>query len=210
MSWSQLLPDTADLYERAAMEGAEAQLPIPIRELVDPATTTPAFLPFVAVHNGVKLWFDDWSLARKRQMAAEANQLADLVGTRPGLVRFLGYVDAQLISTIAHPRRFVLGWSAIGRERLVFPAFTARYLIKLRLKRHRAGTVLGRGAIGRHALVPVDLEPIRRAKIAAVVSKSPATQYTASFSWRRRPTFGDGISFGAGHRFGDFVDRFSL
>lgn len=207
MSWSQLLPDTADLYERAAMEGAEAQLPIPIRELVDPATTTPAFLPFVAVHNGVKLWFDDWSLARKRQMAAEANQLADLVGTRPGLAGFLGYVDAQIVATVAHPRRFTLGRSAVGRERLVFPAFTARYLLKVRTARPIAAMRLGRGALGLHGAVAVSREPLRRARIAASVAKAPATQYTVTFAWRRRVTF-DEMAFGL--PFDAFTDRSRL
>ena len=206
MKWSELLPETADHYERVTMDAAQGELPVPLRQLVNPATTTPAFLPFVAVHEGVKLWFDDWSEARKRQMAADW-QLPDLIGTREGLRRFLGYVDAELISAVAHPRRFVLGRSAVGVQPLQFPAFTARYLIKVSLKRHRRGQVLGRGALGRQALVPVDLEPIRRAKIAATVSKGPGTQYTATFAHRRRPTF-DEMEFGM--PFDPFIDRTSL
>lgn len=206
MSWSLLLPETSGPGEWAAMEGAEAELPIPIRTIVDPASTTTGFLPFVAVHNGVKLWFDDWSLARKRAITADW-ELPDLIGTRPGLQRFLAYVDATLISAVAHPRRFVLGRSALGVQPIQFPSFTARYLIKVGLKRHRCGLVLGRGAWGRHALVPVNLEPIRRAKIAATVSKGPGTQYTATFAYRRRPTF-DEMQFGMG--FDDFIDRTSL
>ncbi|MGO4287551.1 phage tail protein [Bosea sp. TAB14] len=206
MSWSLLLPDTSGAYEWATMEGAEAQLPIPIPQLVDPASTTLPFLPFVAVHNGVKLWFDDWSEARKRAMAADW-ELPDLVGTRIGLRRFLAYVDAELISAVAHPRRFVAGLSAVGVQPLQFPAFTARYLFKVRLLRHVRGCVTGRGTAGNHAAVPVDLEPIRRAKIAATVSKGPGTQYTATFAHRRRPRF-DEMQFGMG--FDDFIDRTSL
>lgn len=206
MSWSLLLPETSGPGEWAAMEGAEAELPIPIREIVDPASTTTAFLPFVAVHNGVKLWFDDWSLARKRAMAADW-ELPDLIGTRPGLRRFLGYVDATLISAVAHPRRFVAGQSAVGVQPLQFPAFTARYLIKVGLIRHRRSCVASRAALGKHALVPVSLEPVRRATIAATVSKGPGTQYTATFAHRRRPTF-DEMQFGMG--FDDFIDRTSL
>jgi len=209
LRWSDLLPETADIYERVVMDSAQAVLPIPIRELVSPATTTLAFLPFVAVHEGVKLWFDDWTEARKRQMAADW-ELADLIGTRSGLRRFLAYVDAQVISAVAHPRRFVAGRSAVGIQPLQFPAFTARYLIKVGLRRHVRSLVAGRGAAGLHGAVLVDREPIRRAKIAAAVSKGPGTQYTATFAHRRRATFGDGISFGAGHHFGDFVPRISL
>lgn len=206
MSWAQLLPDTTGPYEWATMEGAEAQLPVPIRQLVDPASTTMPFLPFVAVHNGVKLWFDDWGEDRKRAMAADW-ELPDLVGTRIGLRRFLAYVDAELISAVAHPRRFVAGLSAVGVQPLQFPAFTARYLFKVGLRRHVRGCVVGRGAAGKHAAVPVDLEPIRRAKIAATVSKGPGTQYTATFAHRRRPRF-DEMQFGMG--FDDFIDRTSL
>lgn len=206
MSWSDRLPDTASLYERAVMDAAEAVLPIPVRELVDPAQTTLAFLPFVAVNEGVKLWFDDWTEARKRQMAADW-QLHDLIGTREGLRRFLAYVDAELISAVAHPRRFVLGRSALGIQPLQFPAYTARYLVKVGLKRHRRSFVLGRSALGKHALVPVGREPIRRAKIAATVAKGPATQYTATFAHRRRPTF-DEMEFGM--PFDPFIDRTSL
>lgn len=206
MSWSELLPETADFYERATMEGAEAVLPVPLRQLVDPTATTPAFLPFVAVHNGVQLWFDDWSEARRRQMAADW-ELADLVGTRIGLRRHLAYVDSQLISSVAHPRRFVAGLSAVGVQPLQFPIFTARYLIKVGLRRHIRSCVASRSALGKHALVPVNLEPIRRAKIAATVSKGPGTQYTATFAHRRRPRF-DEMQFGMG--FDEFIDRTSL
>lgn len=210
MNWSELPPDTTGHYERATLDAAQAVLPVPLRELVNPATTTPAFLPFVAVHEGVKLWFDDWSEARKRQIAAAWPQLSDLIGTRPGLVGLLAYVDATLLSTMAHPRRFVIGRSTLDREPLAFPAYRARYLIKVGLKRHKRAFVIGRSALGRGAFTGVDGEPIRRARIAATVAKGPATQYLATFQWRRRPTFGDAISFGAGHHFGDFLDRESL
>ncbi|MGO4735983.1 phage tail protein I [Bosea sp. 2KB_26] len=209
LRWSELLPDTVDLYERTVMDAAQDTVPIPIRQIVDPAQTPVAFIPFLAVHNGVKLWFDDWSEARKRQMIADW-ELPDLIGTRLGLRRYLAYVDAELISAVAHPRRFVLGRSAVGVQPLQFPPFTARYLIKVKLKRHIRSVVAGRSAAGIHAAVPVDRESIRRAKIAATVAKVPGTQYTATFAHRRRATFGDGISFDAGHHFGDFVPRISL
>ncbi|WP_336812236.1 phage tail protein I [Bosea sp. MMO-172] len=207
MNWSELPPDTAGHYERVTMDAAQAELPIPLRQLVDPATTTPAFLPFVAVHEGVKLWFDDWSEARKRQIAAAWPQLSDLIGTRPGLVGLLAYVDATLVSAVAHPRRFVAGQSAVGVQPLQFPPFTARYLVKVTLRRHVRAVIAGRSACGIGASVPVSREPIFRAQVAATVSKGPATQYTVTFAHRRRPTF-DEMLFGMG--FDEFIDRTSL
>ena len=105
------------------------------------------------------------------------------------------------------PRRFVAGLSAIGIQPLRFPPFTARYLIKVGLLRHIGGLVAGRGAAGLHCAIRVDHEPIRRAKIAARVSKGPGTQYTATFAHRRQPTF-DEMEFGMG--FAAFIDRTSL
>lgn len=207
MNVEPFLPRNATAFERSVAAGMSDDLPVPVAQVVSPADTPLSFLPFVAVNEGVKLWFDDWSEARKRQIAAAWPQLADLIGTRPGLVQLLAYVDAALISAVAHPRRFVLGLSALGIQPIQFPAFTARYLIKVGLRRHKASFVFGRGALGHHALMPVNREPIRRAKIAATVSKGPATQYTATFAHRRRPTF-DEMEFGL--PFDAFIDRTSL
>ncbi|WP_336810936.1 phage tail protein [Bosea sp. MMO-172] len=204
------LEGAASPGERALLHAMTDALPVPIRQAVSPPDTPVAFLPFLAVHNGVRLWFGDWSVARKRAITAEWSELADLIGTRPGLVALLAYVDATLVSTMAHPRRFVIGRSTLDREPLNFPAFRARYLIKVKLKRHKRAFVIGRSALDRGAFTGVDGEPIRRARIAATVAKGPATQYLATFQWRRRPTFGDAIGFASGHHFGDFLDRASL
>lgn len=207
MSVGALLPGNTVPVDRAIAAGMSDALPVPIRTALDPQASPEAFVPFLGFQEGVKLWFDDWSLARKREMVAEASQLADLIGTRPGLAGFLAYVDAQIVATVAHPRRFTLGRSAVGRERLVFPAFTARYLIKVRTARPVAALRLGRGALGLHGAIVVSREPLRRARIAASVAKGPATQYTATFAWRRRPTF-DEMAFGL--PFDAFTDRTRL
>ncbi|PZU95571.1 MAG: phage tail protein I [Chelatococcus sp.] len=207
MTWSALLPGNAGTFEKAAVDAAEEALDIPLRQMVAPDTTLLTVLPFLAVHDGVKLWFPDWEEARKRAIVGEWAELADLIGTRQGLRRMLAYVDAQLISSVAHPRRFVAGRSAVGIQPLQFPAFAARYLIKVRLHRHIRSAIAGRFVAGKHALVRVNLEPIRRAKIAAMTAKSPATQYVATFAYRRRPTF-DEMEFGMA--FEAFIDRTSL
>lgn len=204
---ADILPTNATAFERAVADAMQDVLPVPIRELLDPAQTSAAFIPFLAAHESVDLWFDDWSLPRKRAMVASALGLAALKGTRRGCREFLTYVDASLLSTVAHPRRFIAGRSAVGVHPLQFPTFRARYLIKVVLKRHLRACVAGRGAAGRHAVVPVSLESIRRARIAATVSKGPGTQYIATFAHRRRPSF-DEMAFGAG--FEAFIDRKSL
>lgn len=207
MTIEQLLPDIADPYELALTAGASDTLPVPLRDMVDPARAPVAWLPFLGVHESVRLWFDDWSEERKRQMIAAWPQLANLIGMRVGLRQMLAYVDAELVSVVAHPRRFVAGRSAAGIQPIQFPDFTARYLIRVGLRRHHGGLVASRGAAGQRSAVPVNREPIRRARAAAVASKASGTQYTATFAHRRRPTF-DEMAFGL--PFDAFIDRVSL
>lgn len=207
MTIETLLPENADVYERALAAGMSDALPVPLRQILDPAIAPEDWIPFLAVHEGIRLWFGDWSSDRKRQMVREWPELANLIGVRPGLRRMLAYVDADLVSVVAHPRRFIAGRSAAGIQPIQFPDYTARYLIRVGLRRHRSGMVAGRGSAGQRAAVPVDLEPIRRSRTAAVAAKIPGTQYTATFAHRRRPTF-DQMAFGM--PFDAFIDRVSL
>lgn len=202
-----LMVQEASPYERSLAAAMSDDLPIPFRQIMDPMATPEEWLPWLASHRSVDLWYSDWPIERKRQMVAEAIRLAQIKGTRSGLIAFLSYVDAQLVSAVAYPRHFVFGRSAIGIQPIQFPPFLGRYLVKVRLRRHIRSLVLGRSAFGKHALIPVDLDPIERAKLAARVSKAPETQYTATFAHRRRPRF-DEMEFGMG--FDDFIDRTSL
>src|SRR5690606_2888010 len=155
-------------------------------------------------------WFDDWSEARKRQMVTEAPELASLKGTHTGVVRYLGYVDAEVIDTVAYPARFVFGRSSPTFTPINHPPFKARYLVKVTLKKPFNAFVLGRSALGKAALRTVDLEPIRRAKLAMTIAKAPEAEYLVSFAWRRGATFGDAIPFGDAPPFGAFIDRATL
>src|SRR5690606_19844942 len=97
-------------------------------------TAPSEFLPWLAVHEGVRLWFSDWNDERKRKMIADAPALASIIGTHEAAVRFLEYVDAEVIDTVSYPARFVLGTSAVGITPLNHPPFRARYLVKVHLK----------------------------------------------------------------------------
>jgi P2-related tail formation protein len=207
MSAAELLPSNSGAFERAAADALTDTLPVPIRQIVDPAVTPSAFLPFLAAHESVDLWFDDWSEDRKRQMVAEATELAALKGTHEAAVRFLSYVDADVVDNIAYPARFVLGRSALGITPLNHPPFKARYLIKVALERPPNAFILGRSALGLGALGRVSLEPIRRAKTALLISKAPETEYVVTFAWRRPITFGDAVLADGSHNFGGFIAR---
>lgn len=202
-----LLPSNSRPFERAAADAMSDILPVPIAQIMDPATTLAGFLPFLAFHESVDLWFDDWPAARKRQMVAEALDLAALKGTREGLHRFLSYVDAEVTWLIAHPARFVVGRSAIGVRPVAHRPMVAHYIVKVPLQRPANALRIGRAALGRAALTRVDLEPLRRAKIAMSISKDVASLYTVTFAHRRRARFGDRLPMDGSIKFGGFIHR---
>jgi phage tail P2-like protein len=203
----QLLPPSSDTFEEAVAIAMSDDLPIPYVQIMDPDTTPMEFLPFLAAHRSVDLWYNDWSEARKRQMVSEAEELAGLKGTHEGIVRFLGYVDAEVLDWVDYPSRFVLGRSSPSFAPLNHPAFKKRWLVKVLLKKPVNAFVIGRSGLGQGGLRPVDLEPIRRAKHAMLVAKAPETEYLVSFAWRRPLTFGDGATFADAPHFGAYVDR---
>ncbi|WP_099863701.1 phage tail protein I [Pararhizobium haloflavum] len=210
MNDASILPRHSSTTEEALAKISADHLPIQIRDVVNAEETPVNFVPFLAGHESVDLWFSDWSMSRKRQMVNEATELAKLKGTHEGVVRYLAYVDADVIDTVAYPARFVFGRSAIGITPIGHPPFKARYLVRVYLTKPVNAFVLGRSAVGMAALRQPDLEPIRRAKRALQVSKAPETEYLISFAWRRPATFGDALPFDGEAPFGGYVDRARL
>lgn len=182
-------------------------LPVPIRTALDPAAAPMAFLPFLAVHDGVRLWFSDWSEAVKRRVVAEAIAANFEVGTRAASARFLSYVDATIVATISYPARFVVNRGAIGRTPVAHPDFTARYLVKTVTHKPPRAFTLGRGAIGRKPIRTPSREPFHRICAALRAAKAPESWYRVDFAHKRKLTFGDAPLLDGSHHVGDFVDR---
>lgn len=211
-SAADLLPGGARAYPftRALALGMTDALATPIREAVDPHKAPAAFLPFLAAHESVDLWFEDWPEARKRAMIAEAPILAGKKGTRIGSVRFLSYVDAELVAAVAYPARFVLGRAVIGRTPIGHPPFVARYLVKIVTHTPRNAFVMGRSPIGRRALRTPSREPFHRALAALRVAKAPETEIRVDFAHKRPLQLSDAPPLDGTYRLGDFVTRRSL
>ena len=214
-----ILPGNSDTFEKALAHAMSDELPVPYAQILDPYQTPVAWLPWLAAHYSVDLWFDDWAVATKREMIAQCaglsetypgEQLGDLKGTFEGLKRYLWFVGATVIDRVAYPARFVFNQSALGITPINHPAHKARYLVKVTLERPFNAFEIGRSAMGIAALREVDLEPIRRAKTALRVSKAPETEYVVSFARRRRATFGDGLTFDDELHFGGYIDRVRL
>ncbi|WP_404291552.1 phage tail protein I [Microvirga sp. RSM25] len=204
-----LLPGPVEL-EAALAEALTDTLPIPLAEAVDPHKTPVRFLPFLGQHDGVRLWYADWSEARKRQVIAEAPVLARKIGTRAGVLGFLSYVDATLLDVIAYPTRFILGRSVIGRTPVGHQPWVARYLIKIETTAPARAFVMGRAVIGRHRLKTPSREPFQRVMAALRAAKSPETQYRVDFGHKRPLVLADQPRLADDIPLGGFVARQKL
>lgn len=214
-----LLSDGTGPLERAMAAGMSDDLPVPYSQIMAPYQTPAEFLPWLAAHHSVDLWFDDWSEDRKREMIAQsagvstvypASPLAALKGTLAGLKRYLEFVDAEIVDRIAHPARFTFGRAVVGRAPVHHRSFVAHYLVKVSLEAPANRFQVGRSALGRAALRPVDLEPLRRVKRAMTIAKIPETQYSVTFAWRRPITVQDGVLIDGSHIVGGWRDRLRL
>ena len=103
-----LLPATpTGPFERAMAAGMSDDLPVPYAQILNPYDTPVIWLPWLAAHHAVDLWFDDWPEARKREMIAQCAgvstvypddpPLGELKGTLKGLKRYLEFVDATIV-----------------------------------------------------------------------------------------------------------------
>lgn len=205
MSVDKILPPRATPLERSFVRGLYDVLPVPLREIVDPDETPAAFVPWLASHESVDLWFDDWPLSRKRAMVKEAPTLAWKKGTRDGSRRFLSYVDGRIERAIAYPSRFVMGRAKVGPTPIGHPAFLARYLLKVDTTTPLRALVGTRAVLGRHRLKTPSREKFRRCYVALRASKAPETQYLADFAYKRPLRLSDGAPLNGQFHLGDHV-----
>lgn len=210
MRVDELLPGNSGTFERALAATLLDGLPVPLRDLVDPMKTPARFLPFLAAHESVDLWFEDWPEERKRRMIAQALRLGGIKGTRAAAAAFLEFVDTTIVHKRSYPARAPVGRIVAGRTPINHPDFTARFLLKVDLVAPLRARPVGRMSIGRALALTVDREPLRRAKRALVVSKAPATAYSVTFAHRVPITLDAGLDLEAGCELGAFHDRTHL
>jgi P2-related tail formation protein len=194
-------------FEAAAAAGMSDTLPVPLRAAMDPAAAPAALLPWLAAHEGVRLWFEDWSEARKRQIIAAWPRIAPLIGTREAARRLLAFVDAELIDARGYPDRFVIGRSVIGRTSIGHPPYVARYLVRVRTFTPPRAVVIGRTPIGRGVLRTPSRRPFERALAALRIAKAPWQQVRVDFAHRRPATVADGFTVDDAIPVGHWVDR---
>lgn len=207
---SDILPANSGPFERALAVGMSDGLPVPLTQILDPATTPKRTMLFLAGHESVDLWYSDWPDDLKRRMIADAPLLAQLIGTREAAQRFLDYVGAEIIHKVSYPAAKPIGRIAVRLTPIQMKAFVARYLVKVILKANKNAICVGRTAIGRASIRPPSREPILRAMKALSLSKSPDTAYTINFAHRIPRSLDDGIDLDAGYTLGEYRDRLRL
>ncbi len=206
-----LLPErSSKTFEKAAAFAFEDKLPVPIRQIMDPAKTPSEWLPFLAAHQSVDLWYPDWSDDLKRAVVANAIPDARLKGTRDGARQFLSYVDGTLLDVVAYPAPFIAGRAIVGRTPVGLKPFVARYLVKVTTIGPSRAFIAGRSAVGRAYVHKPDTDPFDRCLAAIRVAKSPETQIRVDFRHKRQITVNDQIVADGSYRVGDYIDRVSL
>ena len=210
MTAASILPSNSGPFERAAAHAMSDDLPVPIAQILDPVTAPAEWLPWLAAHENVRLWYGDWSDERKRQIIVDWPQLASLIGTRGAAEPFLAYVDTVIIHKVSHPANQPLGLMALDIDPYGHPSFFARFLAKTDLQAHDVSFVIGYAALDVDALVEVDTQPLHQAMDALVMSKAPETQYAISFAHRIPISLDDGLDLDAGHDLESYRDRIRL
>lgn len=129
-----LLPSNANPVERA-IEGATARIsdvPVPLRQLVDPATCPMHVLPYLAWALSIDTWDSDWPEGVKRARVAQAISIQRRKGTASSVrdvVRSFGGSLALREWWQTAPRGDPHTFSLIlGLEGIVPPARTAAYV----------------------------------------------------------------------------------
>lgn len=210
MTVTELLPPNSSPYEVALAKAMTDVLPVPLREALDPTAAPVDLLPFLAVHDGVRLWYSDWTVARKRTVISASLLDCWLVGVRDGAVRYLSYVDATLVDAVAYPARFVMGRAIIGRTPIGHAPFLARYLVKVETRKPARSLVLGRGPLGRARLKTPNHEPFNRGLAALRAAKAPETEIRVDFGHSRQIRLSDGVPLDGTYRLGSFISRTKL
>lgn len=210
MSLIRLLPQNSAPWERALAAAMSDTLPVPIAEAVDPAQAPIALLPWLAVHDGVRLWFSDWSEARKRWVIAESLLANFEVGTRAGAIRYLGYVDGTLVDVVAYPSPAFAEDGFADQCWADLPPFLAFYLVHVPVTAATGGAFVEAGFIDEAFAGVTVTDPWDRALAALRAAKAPETEIQVEFQNFHRLTAGDRVLAGAGHTAGSFLPRTHL
>ncbi|MCW1412211.1 phage tail protein I [Rhizobium sp. 1AS11] len=116
-TFETILPSNSTPLERD-IEKATAFPDLPIdalASLVDARKIDARLLPWLAYRFAADIWDDNWSEGKKREVVAQQFDLHRLKGTKEGISRMLGVVDATLLDSVSFPQR-VFATAGISKE----------------------------------------------------------------------------------------------
>lgn len=117
-----LLPDTETPFNKA-LAAVSTRLDLinaPSRLIWNPYTTPEPFLKAMAHAFSVDLWKDSWHIDRKRRIIANAIEMHAAKGTLAGVIKYLEFADARLISYEKPPQKLFMGAELGKAEREVW------------------------------------------------------------------------------------------
>lgn len=197
-------------FEVALGDAMSDALPVPYREIMDPDQTPEDFLPFLAAHRSVDLWFDDWTTDRKRAMIKQAPFLATIKGTPDASVRFLSFVDGTIIDTISYPSPFILDEAILDETPIDLPSFVAQYLVRIIIVSDPDAFAFDAGILDESFFIDPDTTKLTRCLVALRVAKAPETEIRVDFQHKRPLSLRDAPLIGGAHFVGENIDRLSL
>ena len=107
MARETLLPDNRTAFEEAAdLTGARiADLPIGLRQLVQPHQIPSSHLPWLAWGLSVDLWDKDWPEETKRARTARSLPFHAIKGTQTAIAEALAVMGAEALRLIVPPAK---------------------------------------------------------------------------------------------------------
>ena len=210
-----LLSRETGAFEAAMAAGMSDDLPVPFAELMNPYTTRPDLLEWLGFQASLDLWFDDWTIERRREAVAQAmgvsvlydGELAALKTTRGGAIRYLALVDAELVDAISYPALAIFDEGFFDDAIFDHPPFLTTYLVKVETAEPNAafmgGSFFDEGFFG-----DVITEPYDRALKALRANKGDDhTELLVDFQNHRVLTAGDAVKAGDGYLAGQYLAR---
>jgi hypothetical protein len=122
MAQETLLPDTRTSFEEAAdlTGGRIADLPIGLRELVQPHAVPAPYLPWLAWGLSVDLWDKDWPEEKKRARTARSLPFHAIKGTQTAIAEALTVMGAEARRFIVPPAKTYLSKALTETERAAY------------------------------------------------------------------------------------------
>ena len=179
-----------------------------IVQQTDPMTCDPSMLPVIAWGRSVDLWYEDWSLEKRRYVAANWYAYERLKGKAEGFRRFYSLVGVKLLKVTAPPQGVYpkRGWTDEERQRYLAQFQQIRIYPKVPVREFQRGFFVASAARSK-AFVGRVAPTAHKVTIDTVVREArlydPTTGQETGLT--RREVVSQTVHFGQAYRFEDII-----